>query len=202
MSYGNHLSRIRAQNYAAGISAIKGNTVTIDTCNTCPQSPPIVQEIVRPVGIQMLGQSRISNFHVHVGTTFEDSNISSVCCVPFMSTYVPPHTRRLIRVSASLVLVDPTPNRTGNLFLSLFLGGVNVYNLCEEYHTNTGSIQFTKSVLFVAYLDVPVSAENSEIELCATCSSDTCYFSASRGAYSQEFPVGLSYLSVEDVAGI
>ena len=201
MSYVNHLSRVRAQNYATGINSVKGRTVTIDTCSSCPQQTP-QPTLPNHIGIQMLGQYRISNYQVHVGTSFEDSDASSVCCVPFVPVQTLTHTKRLVRVTTSLIVIDPTPNRACHLFLSLFLSGGNVYNVCEEYNTSTSS-QFSKTVRFDLYLDVPVTENKLELELCATCSSDTCYLSASRGsAYTQTFPVGLSYLSIEDIAGI
>lgn len=207
MSYGNHLSRIRAQNYATGILAAKGHTITIDTCSSChppnpnPPNPPDIPIPILTKGIQMLGQSRIANRRIHVGTTFEDSDASSLCCIPFVPAYVTPHQKRLIRVTCSLLLIDTSADRVGRLFLSLFLDGHNVYNLCDEYCT-TSENQFSKSVRFDTFLDVPVSENQTQLELCVTASSDTCYCSANRGPYSGAFGAGLSYVSVEDIAGI
>jgi hypothetical protein len=152
----------------------------------------------------MLGQSRITNrkINIHSDATSIQTNQSLVCRIPVTPIYVPPYFTRLWHISASFVVVDDsTIIDSHRLFISVCIGGDNVYNACEDYSV-TSKLGASRIVRFDLFADIPANNTATEVKVYTTCTSDSCYLSANRGVYTSQFQAGMSFVSVADVSGI
>jgi hypothetical protein len=210
MSYTNYLARIRAHNYLA-------SQPTCDTDEVVnPPDPPQLPDMgattctcTKNTGRTILAQSRIRNKPIVQGTTFDISSNSLLCKLPFISgtTSCPhcnPYTsldKRLICISVRFLLSDVTPDCVGHVFLSVIHGNNNIYNLCHEYTTGPSNL-FSGTIAFETYVDVPGPSATHNIFIHGTCTSATGAISADRGCYSDTFPAGMSYVTIEDAGQI
>jgi hypothetical protein len=214
--YGNYLARIRAENYLKSLPDCTADTVLNCSPDLPPADPPSISSgCSGNRGRTVLGQSRIRNKKIAEGTTFTTNTENMICSLPFIAANpsctcgICSQPKRLICISARLVVVDPTPDCVVHLFFSVCHDGgkkgENVYNLCHEYTTGM-SPNYSGTIAFDVYLDVPVDipATNAthHAKIYATSTSPTCYLSANQGAYSTACPAGLSFITAEDTGGI
>lgn len=202
MSYTNYLARIRAHNYLA----------SQPECDTEPtiNDPPDVNTITpctcsKAGGRSILAQSRIRNKPIQPGTTFDLSPTSILCQLPFISgTTTCPHCnpytsadQRLFCISVRFLITDTTPDCVGHVFLSIVHGNDTIYNLCHEYTTGPSNL-FSGTISLDTYVDIPGPSASHTITVHGTCTSTSCVLSADRGSYSNSFPAGISYVTIED----
>lgn len=202
--YSNYLARIRAENYIQSLP-----DCTPDTAINCPpELPPILSQSCCGKGRIVLGQSRIRNKKISEGTTFTNTPTNLICTIPFCAANpscncgICAQPKRLVCLSARLVVVDPTPDCVVHLFFSVYHGNNNVYNLCHEYTTGM-SPNYSGTATFDVYLDIPANDTTAhQAKIYATSTSTTCFLSANQGAYSAAFPAGISFITVEDAGGV
>lgn len=194
-SYTNYLARMRATNYLNSLP---------NSIETPINTPIITNTNNSPPGIHVLAQYRMKNKAILPGNTFDLSPESMVCLLPFN-----PGTlleKRLFRISTQLILVDPTPDCVGHIFLAITHNNKNVFNLCHEYTTGPSTF-FSEILSFDTYIDYEPEHEPETLQLQhtntiaihATGTSHACAISVDRGPYSITFPAGISTLTIEDL---
>ena len=187
--YASYLAKIRAYNQA--------KSSPCDTTPSPPCSQPETYHLPPPVvTYKLMCQTQMKNKQVVHLDTFSKSPSTLLCELP-ITTMNTNHRLRYIRVKLSAIIIDVSPDIAGRLYMAFDDEQGGMYNVCHEYTTSEPD-KFS-GVVQVEYY-IPVQANTTRVvKLYATSNSSTCFISSNQGVYSNVFPVGPSYLTVEDV---
>ena len=179
-----------------------------------------INGVILPIGV--VAQTHIHNKKIvlHSNQSLENDYTNLISGDNSFSIKSPSNTKRYIKINASIIIVDPTPNICGHVFFTITdtnnytnnytnnsscsnstysNNNDTKYNVATEYCTSQ-SENFTKTICFEHYMTV-LANTNMKIQLFATATSNTCFISKNIGMYNEEFKVGPSYFTITDLGG-
>jgi len=179
----------------------KNTSTSFASLNVVDLTVSKINDLYPPIGI--VAQTLIYNkkiiLHINEALEKDQNNIISGN-TPF--TILSQSKTRYIRINVSLIIVDPTPNICGKIFITIVDATNNNpnYNIATEYMTSTSN-NFTKIISFEHYLTISANVLQN-IYLFATATSNSCFISKNIGLYDDDlFPIGPSYLTITDIGG-
>lgn len=200
--YASYLARIRTQNHRPSPCDTQLPPSYSQQFQTQLQpTPPQVQLPEHHMLLyKLMCQTQMKNKHVMCLDTFSKTQNALLCEIPVTTINTSHHKTRYLRIRLSAIITDVSQDIVGRLYLAFTDDNGGTYNVCHEYITNEPN-KFSGIVNVEFFFLVPTNSTR-KIKLYATSNSQTCFVSSNQGVYSDSFPVGPSYLTIEDVGGV